>query len=139
MLGSSAEDQLAQTKATRPQAMQFLAVLLFGSSEVLNPLTKRFSLFTETSAESVDPRAPQRVDPGVAGELGGGPCAIALNATPQGVCLLTDFECGRAELHNEIMIGLDQADRGELIPFDEPLLERIKAMARARFAALRGR
>jgi hypothetical protein len=45
MLGTSAEDQLQKTKATREKDMEYFGICLFGSAEVLNGLTKKFSLF----------------------------------------------------------------------------------------------
>jgi len=47
MLGSSAEDQLARTKARRESELEYFGILLFGSAEELSPLTKRFSIFTD--------------------------------------------------------------------------------------------
>ena len=41
-----------------------------------------------------------------------------------------------AELRKEIAIGVEQADRGELVPLD---IEAIKAEGRARLARMKGR
>ena len=43
-----------------------------------------------------------------------------------------------AELREEIAIGVDQADRGQLRPFDEETTARVKANGRKRLAARNG-
>ncbi|WP_437962313.1 DUF2000 domain-containing protein (plasmid) [Sorangium sp. So ce119] len=45
MLGASAEDQLAKTRATPEQDLNYFGICLFGEKEVLGALTKKFSLF----------------------------------------------------------------------------------------------
>lgn len=45
MLGSSAEEQLAQTRSTKELELEYYAIVLFGNADKLNPLTKKFSLF----------------------------------------------------------------------------------------------
>jgi len=40
-----------------------------------------------------------------------------------------------AELRKEIAIGVDQADRGQVQPFDEETTTRVKARGRSRLAA----
>lgn len=46
MLGESAEDQLHRTLATPEEDLTYLAITLFGSADQLDPLTRKFSLFT---------------------------------------------------------------------------------------------
>jgi hypothetical protein len=45
MIGGSAQAQLAATQAATGEGLDFVAVTLFGPREVVEPLTKRFSLF----------------------------------------------------------------------------------------------
>jgi hypothetical protein len=45
MLGNSSEDQLQQTLDSDDANMEYIAISLFGNSEELNPITKKFSLF----------------------------------------------------------------------------------------------
>jgi hypothetical protein len=45
MLGSSANEQLQQTKDSKEADLDYFAICLFGNAEQLNQLTKRFSLF----------------------------------------------------------------------------------------------
>ncbi|HEX8410043.1 MAG TPA: DUF2000 family protein [Thermoanaerobaculia bacterium] len=45
MIGASAEDQMAQTRAVKADDLEFLCAVCFGSAEVLRPVTKRFSVF----------------------------------------------------------------------------------------------
>jgi hypothetical protein len=45
MLGSSAEEQLGNTRNTKEADLEYFGICLFGASEILNPLTKKFSLF----------------------------------------------------------------------------------------------
>jgi len=45
MLGVSAEDQLQKTEATRETDLDYFGIVLFGTAEVLNALTRKFSLF----------------------------------------------------------------------------------------------
>ena len=63
MLGSSASVQLEQTSKALPDACQFIAAGAFGSAEELNPLTKRFSLLRDRTAEAKagDPVAKEGV------------------------------------------------------------------------------
>ena len=42
------------------------------------------------------------------------------------------------ELRRDLQVGIDQLDRGEGIPFDDKLVERIKREGRRRLARLRG-
>ncbi len=52
MLGTSAEDQLQKTKTTADDKAEYFAVMIFGKSDVLQTLTKKFSLFTQPAADS---------------------------------------------------------------------------------------
>ncbi|RXH24069.1 hypothetical protein XH99_28670 [Bradyrhizobium nanningense] len=45
MIGRSAEEQIAQTKAATDDALDYVVVVLFGDAKSLNPLTKKFSLY----------------------------------------------------------------------------------------------
>ena len=45
MIGRSAEEQIANTKAAAGDALDYMAVVLFGDAAVVDPLTKKFSLF----------------------------------------------------------------------------------------------
>ena len=45
MLGSSAEEQLAQTLTATVETIEPMALTIFGSTEELTPITKKFSLF----------------------------------------------------------------------------------------------
>lgn len=45
MLGSSATEQMEQTKNTKTDDLTYFCIVLFGNSETLTPLTKKFSLF----------------------------------------------------------------------------------------------
>ncbi|MDM4018199.1 DUF2000 domain-containing protein [Roseiconus lacunae] len=49
MLAESAEAQITQTLSTPEADVEYFAVMLFGDSEKLNALTKKFSLFTEAA------------------------------------------------------------------------------------------
>jgi Protein of unknown function (DUF2000) len=44
MIGTSAEEQLQATRSTRESDLEYFGIVLFGPSEVLAPLTRRFSL-----------------------------------------------------------------------------------------------
>jgi hypothetical protein len=44
MLGASAEDQLRATASTPERDLEYLGVILFGPSAVINSLTRKFSL-----------------------------------------------------------------------------------------------
>jgi antitoxin ParD1/3/4 len=44
------------------------------------------------------------------------------------------LEGEREELRREIQIGIDQCERGEVAPFDQKTIERIKARGRERLA-----
>ena len=46
VLGESADDQLSRTAATLEADLKYFALALFGSAEQLDPLTKKFSLFS---------------------------------------------------------------------------------------------
>jgi len=46
MLGTSATEQMEKTKLTPPEDLTYLGVALFGSSEQLATLTRKFSLFS---------------------------------------------------------------------------------------------
>ena len=46
MLGSSAEDQLNNTRNKKEIDMEYFGIALFGQAEQLNILTKKFSLFS---------------------------------------------------------------------------------------------
>ncbi|MEY4905884.1 MAG: hypothetical protein RLZZ292_3699 [Bacteroidota bacterium] len=45
MLGFSAENQLQQTQTSKEEELEYFAICLFGKAEILNALTKKFSLF----------------------------------------------------------------------------------------------
>jgi hypothetical protein len=45
MLGASAEEQVANTKAAAGDALDYMAVVLFGDAAIVDPLTRKFSLF----------------------------------------------------------------------------------------------
>lgn len=45
MLGGSAKEQLANTLGASGEALEYVAVALFGEAEVVDPLTRKFSLF----------------------------------------------------------------------------------------------
>lgn len=45
MLGISADDQLLQTKNKKENELEYFGITLFGDTEKLQPLTKKFSLF----------------------------------------------------------------------------------------------
>lgn len=45
MIGSSAENQLMQTKTATDDQLEYWAIVLFDKAEKLDPLTKKFSLF----------------------------------------------------------------------------------------------
>ncbi len=45
MLGNSAEEQLQQTVQTKDDDMNYFGIILFGDSETLKTVTKKFSLF----------------------------------------------------------------------------------------------
>lgn len=50
MLGSSAEEQIRNTLSTPGEDLEYIAVVLFGKADTIDPLTKRFSLFGEMVA-----------------------------------------------------------------------------------------
>jgi hypothetical protein len=140
MLGGSAEAQLARTKAALPGSMQFIAVFLFGPSEALNRLTKKFSLLTDVSVDVSGPPTAQETEQVLDSALADGLSATASDATLRGVPLPTESGSRYRELlKGEVLLGVGQAERGDLIPFDEALAERVKSTARAWFATLRGR
>lgn len=43
--GGTAAEQVINTKAATGEALDYMVVTLFGDAEVINPLTKKFSLF----------------------------------------------------------------------------------------------
>lgn len=45
MIGRSAEEQIANTKAAAGDALDYMAVVLFGDATTVDPLTRKFSLF----------------------------------------------------------------------------------------------
>ena len=45
MLGGSAEEQLRKTRITPEADLEYIGICLFGRSDVLNALTRKFSLF----------------------------------------------------------------------------------------------
>lgn len=45
MLGASSEDQLRQTAERSEQDLDYFGICLFGPSETLTPMTRKFSLF----------------------------------------------------------------------------------------------
>lgn len=45
MLADSAMTQMEQTKTTNPEKLTYFGVVLFGNSEQLATLTRKFSLF----------------------------------------------------------------------------------------------
>jgi len=45
MLGASAAEQMQQTLAANPEDLIYFCIVLFGASEELAPLTRKFSLF----------------------------------------------------------------------------------------------
>lgn len=53
MLGVSAQEQLAQTATTPEEDLEYWGLATFGPKESLNPLLKKFSLYTGQSAEPV--------------------------------------------------------------------------------------
>jgi hypothetical protein len=50
MLGGSAEEQLQNTRNTKESDLEYFAIVLFGPAEVLNVLTRKFSLFRGPSS-----------------------------------------------------------------------------------------
>lgn len=47
MIGTSAEDQLAKTRAAHEAELQYFGICLFGPADVLGGMTRKFSLFKE--------------------------------------------------------------------------------------------
>jgi hypothetical protein len=45
MIGASASDQIQSTKSAGGDELDFVAVVLFGAKEEIEPLTRKFSLF----------------------------------------------------------------------------------------------
>lgn len=62
MIGDSAEDQLQKTKATDEKNVDYYAVLLFGKSDLLHGLTKKFSLFKESRGQAQASARWPRID-----------------------------------------------------------------------------
>ena len=48
------------------------------------------------------------------------------------------YQIRLAELRNDIAVGVDQADRGQVRPFDGKITDRVKARGRKRLAAPNG-
>ncbi|MCZ8036500.1 MAG: DUF2000 family protein [Novosphingobium sp.] len=46
MIGSSADDQIARTREATGEGLDYWALVLFGDSKLLQPITKKFSLLT---------------------------------------------------------------------------------------------
>lgn len=57
MIGQSAEDQLQKTKQTNDEDVEYFAVLVFGKSDVVHAMTKKFSLFSPPTADANQPAA----------------------------------------------------------------------------------
>lgn len=47
MIGCSAEEQIANTKVAAGNALDYMVVVLFGDAAIVDPLTKKFSLFKD--------------------------------------------------------------------------------------------
>jgi hypothetical protein len=45
MLGASAEEQMSNTSSTSMDNLTYMAIVMFGKTEFLTPLTRKFSLF----------------------------------------------------------------------------------------------
>jgi hypothetical protein len=56
MLGSSAEQQLHQTKSTKELDLDYFGICLFGEASALNALTRKFSLFSIAAETQNQPR-----------------------------------------------------------------------------------
>jgi hypothetical protein len=54
MLGASADDQIQKTKSTEDDKADYVAVMLYGAAEMLQGLTRKFSLFSQTIGNVVD-------------------------------------------------------------------------------------
>jgi hypothetical protein len=52
MIGDSAQDQFQKTKAADEKNVDYYALLLFGRSDLLHSLTKKFSLFKESRGQA---------------------------------------------------------------------------------------
>ena len=53
MFGASAQDQIERTEALPESELDYLGLCAFGPAEILNPLTKRFSLFKGSLTKAV--------------------------------------------------------------------------------------
>jgi len=58
MIGASADDQMAKTRATPQEALDYLGAVCFGPADLLRDATKRFSLFTPLSPAEGNSDAP---------------------------------------------------------------------------------
>ncbi|EKK5269264.1 DUF2000 domain-containing protein [Cronobacter dublinensis] len=45
MLGQSTEQQIEATKNAAPEALEFIAIAVFGDTDVMQPITKKFSVY----------------------------------------------------------------------------------------------
>ncbi|ELY5938894.1 DUF2000 domain-containing protein [Cronobacter malonaticus] len=45
MLGQSTEQQIEATKNAAPEALEFIAIAIFGDTEAMLPVTKKFSVY----------------------------------------------------------------------------------------------
>lgn len=77
ILGESAEERLSRTAATLEVDLNYFAIALFGYAEQLDPLTKKFSLFSKPSNTTTRTTTwPSR-------RRGGPPCAwLPTRASP---------------------------------------------------------
>jgi hypothetical protein len=53
MIGRSAEEQLAQTLIAAGEQLDYWAVVIFGDAAAIDPLTRKFSVFTVSVPEGV--------------------------------------------------------------------------------------
>ena len=51
MIGTSAAEQVEQTRVATAASLEYWVVVLFGDAEAINPLTKKFSLFNVGAQE----------------------------------------------------------------------------------------
>ena len=45
MFGQSTEQQIHDTKVAPPDALEFVAIAIYGDTEILKPITKKFSVY----------------------------------------------------------------------------------------------
>jgi hypothetical protein len=45
MLGQSSEQRIQATKNAVSESLEFIAIAVFGETEVLHPITKKFSIY----------------------------------------------------------------------------------------------